>query len=134
MKYPVICLKPNDTMIYGFNNEKSLKAADKKLTEAGVFNEVVVVDAEGDAFLIKETHTLGWATPFWGYSFKRPGRLVKIDFKLEYHGRYLLEDLKTEILQRIRQNAYFGKTFSMEEMETFISTSNTIRQLLSFFN
>jgi hypothetical protein len=134
MKYPVICLKPNDTMIYGFRNEKSLKTADKQLTESGIFNNVTIVDAEGDTYLINEAHILGWATPFWGYSLKKPGRQVKIDFRLETKGKYSLDDLKTEIRQRVRQNSYFRESFNWEELENHISTSNTVRQLLSFFS
>jgi hypothetical protein len=134
MKYPVVCLKPGDSMIYGFKDEKSLKTADKQLTEGGVFNGVTIIDAYGDSYLIKEVRILGWATPFWGYSFKKPGRLVKIEFSLDEKETYSLDDLKVEIRDRVMQNSYFRDTFGWEEMENRIASTNTIPQLLSFFS
>jgi hypothetical protein len=133
MNYPVVCFKPNDTMVYGFKNSKALKTADKKLTESGVFNKVTIIDSDGVSYLVKNVQILGWANAFWGFSLKKPGRLVHIEFELEKKESISLEELKSEILQRVKNNFYFQQTFGLGELESQIKSSDTIKQLFSIF-
>ncbi len=53
MNYPVICLKPNDTNVYWFENERSLKTADKGLVQKGVFDSVSIIDSSGKSYLVR---------------------------------------------------------------------------------
>ena len=121
-------------MIYGFKDEKSLKVASKKLVRAGVFNDVTIFDSDGSSYLIVDVKELGWATPFFGYSLSKAGQSIKIEFELKPMGKFSLDELKKQLLERIKASTYFKGTFDLNEVENYIIKSNTIRELLSFFS
>ena len=128
MNYPVICLKPKDSAIYWFADENSLKTADKELTEKGVFNNVSIIDSIGKCYSIKNVRIVRWATLFWGYSIKRPGRSVKIEFDLEDEGTISIGQLKERLSDRIGRSS-----FTQDEIEMNFTNATSIVQVVNFF-
>ena len=134
MKYPVVCLKEDDNMIYGFKDEDSLTIASKKLVDRGVFTNVNIVDSNGEILKIKKVKELGWGTSFFGYSFKRNGRYIKIDFETELLKIISLEEFKKDIVNRLVKSKYFNEAFSIPDVIKFIQNSSTIKDVISFFS
>lgn len=133
MNYPVISIKPNETMIYGFKDEKSLKIANRKLVKSGIFNDVLIYDSNGFIYQVKKVMELGWATTFLGYSLTKGGQSIKIEFELIPKGAISLNDFKKEITEKVKQNEYFVKTFDQSELETGIYNSINFIDIISFF-
>lgn len=128
MNYPVICLKPEDSSIYWFADENSLKTADKELTEKGVFNNVSIIDSTGKCYSIKHVRIIRWATLFWGYSLKKPGRSVKIEFDLEDNGTISIDQLKERLFDKIDKSS-----FTQSEIEMNFTNVPSIAQVVNFF-
>ena len=119
-------------MIYGYRNEKSFETADKKMVEQGLFIGDKIVDTSGIIYKINSIDIVGWATPFWGFSLFRKGRMVKVKTETSKIRDLSIDDLKELLFGRIEETV-LRLGLDKDECIAFLKTTNSYKELIEYF-
>jgi hypothetical protein len=117
MEYPVLVIKASDDNLYVFFSEEELSFTSVGLLKNGVFDNTNFIDRNLNVFLIKHIERIGWATPFWGYSFLKKGRQIKIKISFQLSNKMSINEVKSIVSSKIFGNYFYDKDFIIEHLE-----------------
>ncbi len=129
LTFPVLALKEADKRIYAFSDKNKLTRTSIELLNKNIFRDTSIIDSNGGKFSIVKIIKKSWGTPFGGYSPFWKGRLINIDFELKLEGKVSIDDLKKDLLEKIKEN----KLYSLEELYPLITGATQYSNLYKLF-
>lgn len=133
-KFPIIHLLKNDNRIYALRTDKQFYRAGYDLL--GIFKDSIVIDSQGNYYLITEAVKRKWGTWLWGFNPMVKGRIVIVDFLINDSKRISLEELKELILSQLEHKpipSFWYNQSNISSLKSRVEQAATYEEMINIF-
>lgn len=131
MKYPIIQILENDKNIYAESNTPA--KADISLLP--IFNNSIILDADGFKYVVKCAYKLRWMY-FFGFHPLMKGRTVQIGYEFSEEGKIDLLGFKNFLTSKLSlgvEKKFWYKQKDIPELIKRINGAQNYKQIIDIF-
>lgn len=106
-KYPIIVFSKGSALYFA-RNKDDITTASATGFRKGFYENLLVVDSDGEQYKIKDATKIGTVRPFWGISLFR-GQHIRVSLNLLDHrnSKIDLKKFKDSVIKRFYHDKYF---------------------------
>lgn len=132
IKYPIIAFS-NGAVIYLARHEADLTICSKRGFDNGFYNDLKIIDSDGNSFDVHGANKVGYGGFLWGFSLKY-GQRVRIELILsDSYKDISIEDFKEKVLKQIKKDKHFWNAGgNFENLVLTIKDGKSYNEIINF--
>jgi hypothetical protein len=132
LKYPILAFGNDKSVIMFENVDQFTTCGERSIKKGGYFDNLRVVDASGNCYLVVSCKKIKNVGLFWGYDIFL-AKTIKAEFDLVQDTTPIsLEDFKKKVKAHIRVDADFYESsgFTINELIDQISKTSSYKEIM----
>jgi hypothetical protein len=134
LAYPLLALSSRQGVTEVYRDAEGLRTATSPALKRGWFDNLLLIDPEGQSYLVEGARTAGSAGPFWGLSLMH-SRRVRVALEIRAAERLSLATVKEKLAEVMAAGRdYWDSIHGLEDLERRIDDCATLSELIEILS